>query len=103
MKFKYIAIDLDKTLTKTVCWTPQQCREAKPTKILDLVKKLQRKNVVVIYTARQNELMGATFEWLQVHGIGRCPVSNFKIGCDMYLLDDKAINVKDYKVLNKFI
>lgn len=101
-KNNIICFDLDGTLTKEICWTPEDCLRATPTELVSLVKDLTKKNTVVIYTARQNHLMNATFEWLQVNGIGRCPVSNFKIGCDCYF-DDKAVNVKNYKELEKFI
>lgn len=97
-----LCIDLDGTLTKEICWTPEDCLNATPTDLVNLVKELTKRNTVIIYTARQNHLMNSTFEWLQVNGIGRCPVSNFKIGCTLYL-DDKALNVKDWKQLEKYI
>lgn len=95
-------VDLDGCLCEEVCWTPEGCLNATPTPIVELVKKLNRTNMVVVYTARQNHLMSETHEWLEKQGIGRCPVSNFKIGSDIYL-DDRALNIKDYKELEQYI
>jgi uncharacterized HAD superfamily protein len=101
-KNNIICFDLDGTLTKEICWTSEQCLDATPTELIGLVKELTKKNTVIIYTARQNHLMNATFEWIEKQGIGRCPVSNFKIGTDYYI-DDKNIELKNYKFLEKFI
>ena len=99
---KIILFDLDGTLCNEVCWTPEDCLNATPTHLVEFVKKLNRSNMVVVYTARQNNLMNETHEWLEKQGIGRCPVCNFKVGTDFYV-DDKCINIKDYKDLEQYI
>lgn len=86
-----IGIDLDNTLCKGESgWTPESCLKAKPyRKMINLVNELYRTDFIVIYTARQNFLMSATFDWLDRHKVKYHAVANGKIPLDI-LVDDIA-------------
>ena len=89
MKAKIIMVDLDGTLCKGEAWTPKDCLKAKPIqKNIDKVNKLSRGNLVVIWTARNDNLMTATFKWLKENGVCFDAVSNEKPGANIYI-DDK--------------
>ena len=79
-KRRRIGVDLDNTLCVGKHWeTPEQCLKARPIKkMIDFVNKLYKDDFVVIYTARQNFLMAATFEWLDKHNVKYHAVSNRK-------------------------
>ena len=91
-----IGVDLDNTLCEGRHWeTPEQCLEAVPYKnMISLVERLYKDNFIIVYTARQNFLMSATFEWLDRHGVKYHAVANGKIPLDL-LIDDTAIPVKE--------
>lgn len=93
-KRKRIGVDLDNTLCVGKHWeTPDEVLKAKPIqKMIDHVNYLYKDHFIVIYTARQNFLMSATFQWLDNHGIYYHAVSNRKVPFD-YLIDDTAIKV----------
>lgn len=86
-----IHVDLDKTLTMDTCWTEEDCLNARPNKrMVEVVKRLSRRDVVIIYTARHDGLFGASNIWLKKQGI-RCPLSNNKEPTSLYI-DDKSFN-----------
>jgi len=86
-----IGVDLDNTLCEGTHWeTPEQCLKAKPIKkMIDFVNKLYKDDFIVIFTARQNFLMSATFEWLDKNGVSYHAVSNNKTPFEI-VIDDTA-------------
>lgn len=87
-----IGIDLDNTLCEGKHWlTPEECLKAKPIKeMIDYVNMIYRDDFVVIYTARQNFLMSATYDWLDKNGVYYHAVSNRKVPFDI-MIDDTAV------------
>ena len=91
-EMKVICVDLDGTLCSGECWTPKQCQEAESIKEnIEKLRKIADKHIIIIYTARSDKLMSATFAWLHRNGIPFRAVSNNKVGADLYI-DDKSIN-----------
>lgn len=87
---KVVLFDLDQTLCKEECWTPEDCLSATPNlKIIDKINKIYLRNFVVIYTARRDENIPATLKWLRKHNISFHAISNHKCSADIYI-DDKA-------------
>jgi len=86
-----IGCDLDNTLCVGKHWlTPEECLKAVPNKkAIEFVNKLYKDDFIVIYTARQNFLMSATFDWLDKNGVCYHAVANGKIPLDI-LIDDTA-------------
>ena len=86
-----IGVDLDNTLCMGKHWkTEKECLKAIPIKkMIDYVNKLYKDEFIVIYTARQNWLMSATFEWLDNNGVKYHAVMNKKCPLD-FLIDDTA-------------
>ncbi|MFA5036108.1 MAG: hypothetical protein WC479_02935 [Candidatus Izemoplasmatales bacterium] len=86
-----IGVDLDNTLCKGQHWnTPEECFKAEPLKDrIEYVNGLYKDDFVIIYTARQNFLMSATFDWLDNNGVKYHAVSNRKTPFDL-LIDDTA-------------
>mgnify|MGYP001617860987 FL=1 len=93
---KVIAVDMDGTISRGVCWTPSEVLKAKPNKaVIEKVNKLYQENFIILYTARRDELIPATLEWCRRNNVLWHGWSNKKIGAEVYL-DDKALNVKDF-------
>lgn len=93
---KTIAIDFDGTLSEGECWTPEDCLKAKPRQsFIEFVNELYKTNFIVIYTARRDELIPASLEWLRRNNVMYNAFSNNKMGCDVYI-DDKAYNVNRF-------
>lgn len=89
---KTYTVDVDGTLCKEECFTVEDCIKATPVKsVVSLVNKLYDSDFVIIYTARRNHLMSATFEWLDKHGIKYHAVSNRKIPLGNGYVDSVAI------------
>ena len=80
---------MDGTLCEGKAWRKaRDVLEAKPIqKTIDRINRLYKTDFIVIYTARQNFLMSATFEWLNKHNVKFHAVSNRKIHFD-YIIDD---------------
>ena len=92
MEVKIIAIDCDGVLTKDVCWTVEDCEKAQPNVgIIKWVNKMQRGNFIVVFTARRDELIPATIQWLRRHNVRFDAISNNKMAADCYI-DDKSYN-----------
>ena len=91
MSRKRIGVDLDNTLCIGKHWnTEEECMEAVPIQhMIDRVNALYKDDFIIIYTARQNWLMSATFQWLEENGVRFHAVSNKKIPLDL-LIDDLA-------------
>ena len=89
-----IAVDIDNTLCIGKHWESEDdCLHAVPIKrAIQHVNDYYRNDFVIIYTARQNWLMSATFEWLDRHGIKYHAVMNKKCPVDV-LIDDTAQNL----------
>lgn len=87
-----IGIDLDNTLCVGKHWSsPEKALKARPIKeMIDYSNQYYRDDFVIIYTARQNFLMSATFEWLDRNNVKYHAVMNKKCPLDL-LIDDKAI------------
>ncbi len=92
LKPKILAFDMDGCLTKETCWTPKDCLNATPNmKVVELARKLDMGNIIIIYTARRDNLIPATLQWLRKHGVPFFAISNNKMYADVYI-DDKAFN-----------
>jgi uncharacterized HAD superfamily protein len=93
MPRKRVGIDIDNTLCEGKHWnTPEECLQAVPyPKMIALVNKLYKDNFIIIYTARQNFLMSATFNWLDKHDVKYHAVANGKVPLEL-LIDDTAVN-----------
>jgi len=90
---KVIAVDLDGTLCKEICWTPKQCLDATPIqKTVKKVKELSKTNFIFIFTARRDFLIPATLKWLKKHDIPFEAISNNKASADLYI-DDKYCDI----------
>ena len=90
-----IGVDLDNTLCEGKHWeTYEEAINAIPkTEMIKYVNEVYYKNdFVIIYTARQNWLMSATFEWLDKNNVKYHAVMNKKCPLDV-LIDDTAKEV----------
>jgi DNA invertase Pin-like site-specific DNA recombinase len=91
LKAQVIAVDCDGTLSRGVCWTVKEVKEAKPrVGIIRQVNRLYLTNFIVIYTARRDHLLVETLKWLRKNGVSFHAISNNKIPAACYL-DDKAL------------
>ena len=87
---QFIMVDVCGTLCYGECWTEMEVLLAEPRlDIIEKVNELFKKNFIVIYTARKDELLTATLEWLEKHEVQYHAISNRKLGADLYI-DDKA-------------
>jgi len=95
-RFKVIAVDVDGTLCKGVCWSKKECMEAIPDKeMIGNVNSLyDQNNFIVIYTSRRNDLIPETLDWLRRNNVRFHAISNNKMPADVYI-DDSAICVAD--------
>jgi hypothetical protein len=92
---KIIAVDCDNTLTNEICYTPEECLKATPKdSVIEKIAKLYNYNFVIIYTARRDNLIPSTLEWLRRNNIRYHALSNLKIPSDYYI-DDLAIALTD--------
>lgn len=86
---------MDGTLCKEICWTPEDCLKATPIpKAIENVNKLFDTAFVIILTARKNNLMTASKDWLDTHHVKHHAISNFKMPFDQYV-DADAIHPFD--------
>ena len=90
--FLFLHIDVDKTLTLETCFTPQQCLDAEPRhQMIEVINRLAQKDVIIIYTARQDRLIPATLQWLRHWHVRYDAISNEKRPSDL-VIDDKSFN-----------
>lgn len=92
---KIILCDVDGTLTKDICWTEDECRKAKPRKdVIAKVNELHKTCFIFIYTARREDFMTVTVEWLRENGVKFHGWMFGKVPADLYL-DDHAITPEE--------
>lgn len=92
---RIINVDVDNTLTNETCYTIEEVLNATPKKeIIDKVAQLYEEDYIVIYTARRDVLIPATFEWLRRNNIRWHAFSNQKPPSDAYI-DDLAVHIDD--------
>lgn len=73
--------DMDNTLCKGISWTPEDCLRAEPNlENIEKVNALSKNHFIIIYTARRDENIPATLEWLRRNNIRFHAISNTKIG-----------------------
>ena len=90
------AIDIDNTLTTSVCWTEEEMINAKPNQeVIDLVNRWARDSFIVIYTARRDCFYQVTIDWLRKHGVTFHAISMGKMPSDFYL-DDLASRPEEF-------
>lgn len=99
MKNKYrqklILLDVDGTLTTGEAWTEEECLKAKPRKdIIAKTNKLYDEGIILIWTARKEELMPATLIWLRKHGVKFHGWATGKKPAGVYI-DDKAVRPEE--------
>ena len=89
-KSEVLAIDIDGTMTKEVCWTPKQCIEATPRmEVIERMREEFSSRLVIPLTARRIELATPTLIWLDMHKIPFHAISFNKMPADEYV-DDKC-------------
>jgi uncharacterized HAD superfamily protein len=93
---KVLLVDMDNTLTIGTCWTPEDCLNAEPRQeVIDKVNSLI--NVwVIVYTARRDEMIPATIQWLRKHNVRYHAISNIKIPACVGYVDDKSIPIDKF-------
>lgn len=95
---KLIAVDLDGTLTSSDSWTEAECLTATPR--LDIIEKIKelysKRNHILVYTARPEEMRYATEYWLRKNGVKfhAIVMGSNKMGADIYI-DDRAIRPEE--------
>lgn len=88
-KVPVICVDLDGVICTGETWTPEGCLLAVPNReIIESVQRAYMRAFIVIYTARRDELIPATLEWLRRNNVRYHAFSNQKIGAEIYV-DDK--------------
>jgi hypothetical protein len=89
-------IDMDGTLSNGVAMTKEEVLEAEPvTEVANKVNELWLKHWIVIYTARRDDLVPATFEWLRRNNIRWHFFTNQKTPGGYYV-DDKNLSIDDF-------
>ncbi len=86
-----VAIDMDGTTTKGVCWEEKDCEKAKLTRFSKKIKSFYDKSFVVIWTARKDKLIPATLKHLRENNIPFHAISTEKMVATLYI-DDKTYN-----------
>jgi hypothetical protein len=92
---RIIAYDMDGSMCLEVCWTKKECLNATPNqKLIDHCNGHYENAITVIYTARRDELIPETLQWLRKCGVKYWAISNQKLHFDV-LYDDNVCNIKD--------
>ena len=90
-----ICIDVDGTLTTGTAWTEADCLLAEPRfDIIEKVRKLYQVNFIVIWTARRENLLLPTIEWLRKNGVPFHAIAIGKTPADLYI-DDRSVKPED--------
>ena len=90
-------VDLDGTLCEGKSYTPDECLNAVPIqKMIDKVNQLSRVDNIIIYTARQDHLIPATFQWLRRHNVTWHCFSNQKIPAIGKYVDDNNMSIEEF-------
>lgn len=96
---KVFLIDIDGTLCTGNAYTPEECLNAKPiSEVIAKVNEIWHREFVVIYTAREDDLIPATLEWLRINKVRFHAISNNKI--PGILVDDRAITINQFLKIN---
>lgn len=96
---RVICVDLDGVLCEGEIWTPEDCLKAKPIeKNIKEVNRLHQEHFIVIYTARRDNLIPTTLEWLRRNNVQYQAFSNKKTSADFYV-DDKNLIPEDMEDL----
>lgn len=67
---KIYLIDIDRTLTNEVCFTPEECLKATPNEeVIEWVNEKYNSDFIIIYTARRRALYHATRTWLDKYNV----------------------------------
>jgi len=99
MDSKLILVDMDGTLTNEIAFSIEEVKACTPREdIISKVNELVLQNFIVIYTARRDELIPATLEWLRRNNVRYHAISNIKVPAQIYL-DDKMIGFEEFKRL----
>jgi len=90
-------VDMDNTLCRGKSYTPEECLQAEPIQeVIDKVNSLSRVDNIIIYTARQDELIPATLKWLRRYDVHFHAISNNKIPALGFYIDDMAMLIDDF-------
>lgn len=90
-----LGVDMDGTICKEICWTPEQCFNATPNwELIEKIHKLGITKSIIVYTARRDELLLATRQWLRKHNIRVNGIDNNKQ--PFVFIDDKAIGLESF-------
>lgn len=90
-----VAVDLDRTLTKEVCWNEESMKNASPDqKAIEKVNKLYETGFIIIYTGRRRDRANVTLEWLEKNRVRYHAIRFDKMPFDMYI-DNDAYQIKD--------
>lgn len=85
-----ICFDIDGTLCNEICFTKEEVLKATVNKkMAKLAEYYYQNGILVIHTARRDELIPATFEWLRRNNIRWHFFTNLKVPAALYV-DDKA-------------
>lgn len=96
MRCKLIMVDMDGTLCIEQAFSPEVCESATPVKeMIDKVNKCYIDNIIIIYTARRDELIPKTLEWLRRNNVRYHAISNIKVPGDVYI-DDKMVSISEF-------
>lgn len=99
MKGETIYFDVDNTLTNETCYSIEEALAATPNiKLVESYRQLYDKNFMIIWTARRDELIPATLEWLRRNNLRWHAFSNLKPprgSKNAIYVDDGAYNVND--------
>ena len=90
------AIDIDNTLTTSVCWTEEEMKVAEPNQeVIDIVNEWAKESFIVIYTARRDCFYQTTIDWLRKNGVIFHSITMGKMPADFYL-DDLASRPEEF-------
>ena len=77
---------MDGTLCNEQCWTPEECLKATPNpEYTARLNKDYQTAFIIIWTARKDEMIPATLEWLRRNNIRYHAISNLKMPADNYV------------------
>ena len=92
-KGKVVCVDVDGLFCTGESWTVEDCLKAKPIiENIEKINKIYEFGFIVIYTARRDDLLDVTLQWLRLNGVKFHAISNNKIPSDFYI-DDKMISI----------
>lgn len=94
-KGRVICVDIDGTLARGVAWNEVDCLSAEPNlELIARIAEMYQSNYIIIHTARRDNLIPATLEWLRRNNVRYHAISNLKSPADLYI-DDKALRPEE--------